>query len=576
MGEEENNFNIHDFLYEMNSKKNNQFQPNNIFINNYNNNLTRNKSDNIFQNKSHKINNDNIPKELELNNLNNKFKGNIFKINYNPVNLGYNRDINPDYHFSENNYFQPNIINTKMINDISSNIFEYENKYHNLNNLNKNRIFSSEKKPNGIMDKYKNKILLKNEKERIRHKKEDDIKDLDNEENNFYLRPISGKEKLLKNLNNEIEKIDRLINAKKLEKTRRRLEKGKILLEKIKLEDIKEEERERIENERRKKEEERLIKEYFIREEERKRKELEQKRIEEERKRIEEERERKRIIEENRRKTKLAEIKKNLERIIQRMEENKENKFNLFNRLNMNYHHMSNINYILNKSINMNSNMDGSIINNMNNNMNGSIINNINSSNMNNNMDNNNMNSNNMNNNMNNNNINSNNINNNMDNNNNNMNRNNMNTNMNNNNMNSNNINTNNNSIINNSLIDESIITNETLSLNFSNDLNEREIELHEEVDLNRFYMRNNNNINNLVGPIKKILNALPENRIDDVNKLNEENRKCLICLEEYINNDNIIYLPCFHIFHKKCIIPWIKTHAICPLCKINIIEIIK
>ena len=574
MGEEENNFNIHEILNEMNSKKNNQFQPNNIFINNYDNNLIRNKSDNMFQNKRHKINNYNIPKEHDLNNLNNKFKGNIFKINYNPINLGYNRDINQDYHFSENNYFQPNIINCKMINDISSNRFEYGNKYHNLN---KNRIFASEKKPKGIMDKYKNKILLKNEKERIIHKKEDDIKDLDNEENIFYLRTISGKEKLLKNLNNEIEKIERLINAKKLEKTRRRL-----VLEKIKLEDIKEEERERIEWERRKKEEERLIKEYFIREEERKRKELEQKRIEEERKRLEEERERKRIIEENRRKTKLAEIKKKLERIIQRMEENEENKFNSFNRLNMNYHHMSNINDILNKSINMNSNIDGSIINNinssmngsiinnMNNNMNGSIINNINISNMNNNMENNNMNSNNMNNN----NINSNNINNNMDNN--NININNRNTNMNNNNMNSNNINTNNNSIINNNLIDESFINNETLSLNFSNDLNEREIESHEEVDLNRFFMRNNNNINNLVGPIKKILNALPENRIADVNKLNEENRKCLICLEEYVNNDNIIYLPCFHIFHKKCIIPWIKTHVNCPLCKININEIIK
>ena len=264
MGEEENNFNIHEILNEMNSKKNNQFQPNN--------NLIRNKSDYMFQNKRHKINNYNIPKEHDLNNLNNKFKGNIFKINYNPINLGYNRDINQDYHFSENNYFQPNIINCKMINDISSNRFEYGNKYHNLN---KNRIFASEKKPKGIMDKYKNKILLKNEKERIIHKKEDDIKDLDNEENIFYLRTISGKEKLLKNLNNEIEKIERLINAKKLEKTRRRL-----VLEKIKLEDIKEEERERIEWERRKKEEERLIKEYFIREEERKRKELEQKRIE--------------------------------------------------------------------------------------------------------------------------------------------------------------------------------------------------------------------------------------------------------------------------------------------------------
>ena len=137
MEEEEDNFNIDDFLYDKNSKKNNQFHQNN--------NLTRNKSNNIFQSKSHKINNYNIHKELELNNLNNEFKGNILNINYIPLNLRYNRDINPNYDFSKNNYFQPNIKNKKMINDISSNIFENHYKNPNLNSLNMNRIFSSEK-----------------------------------------------------------------------------------------------------------------------------------------------------------------------------------------------------------------------------------------------------------------------------------------------------------------------------------------------------------------------------------------------------------------------------------------------
>ena len=101
MGEEEDNFYIDDLFYEINSKKNNQFQQNNY--------LAKNKSNNIFQNKSHRLNNYNIPKEFELNNLNNEFEGNILNINYNPVNLGYNRVINPNYHISENNYFQPNI-----------------------------------------------------------------------------------------------------------------------------------------------------------------------------------------------------------------------------------------------------------------------------------------------------------------------------------------------------------------------------------------------------------------------------------------------------------------------------------
>ena len=72
--------------------------------------------------------------------------------------------------------------------------------------------------------------------------------------------------------------------------------------------------------------------------------------------------------------------------------------------------------------------------------------------------------------------------------------------------------------------------------------------------------------------PIKdNILNKLPESKIIDIKKLNEENKRCTICLEDFKYNDIVIYLPCFHIFHKNCIINWIKKNAVCPLCKYNI-----
>ena len=72
--------------------------------------------------------------------------------------------------------------------------------------------------------------------------------------------------------------------------------------------------------------------------------------------------------------------------------------------------------------------------------------------------------------------------------------------------------------------------------------------------------------------PIKdNILSKLPENRIKDTKKLNEENKRCTICLEDFKYNDVVIYLPCFHIFHKNCIIYWINQKAFCPLCKFDI-----
>ena len=72
----------------------------------------------------------------------------------------------------------------------------------------------------------------------------------------------------------------------------------------------------------------------------------------------------------------------------------------------------------------------------------------------------------------------------------------------------------------------------------------------------------NNNEINNM-------LNQLPVTKIENINKLNDENKKCIICLEDFENDDKIIYLPCFHLFHEKCITDWINMNkGFCPLCR--------
>ena len=72
----------------------------------------------------------------------------------------------------------------------------------------------------------------------------------------------------------------------------------------------------------------------------------------------------------------------------------------------------------------------------------------------------------------------------------------------------------------------------------------------------------NNNKINN-------ILNKLPIIKIEDINKLNDENKRCIICLEDFKNDDKSIYLPCFHLYHEKCITDWINMKkAFCPFCR--------
>ena len=46
------------------------------------------------------------------------------------------------------------------------------------------------------------------------------------------------------------------------------------------------------------------------------------------------------------------------------------------------------------------------------------------------------------------------------------------------------------------------------------------------------------------------------------------ENNECCICLQNYLNNEDIVRLPCKHIFHKRCIFIWFLNKQYCPLCK--------
>ncbi|XP_021650127.2 RING-H2 finger protein ATL70-like [Hevea brasiliensis] len=43
----------------------------------------------------------------------------------------------------------------------------------------------------------------------------------------------------------------------------------------------------------------------------------------------------------------------------------------------------------------------------------------------------------------------------------------------------------------------------------------------------------------------------------------------CSICLAEYKNTDMLRLLPdCGHLFHLKCVDPWLRLHPTCPVCR--------
>ena len=107
------------------------------------------------------------------------------------------------------------------------------------------------------------------------------------------------------------------------------------------------------------------------------------------------------------------------------------------------------------------------------------------------------------------------------------------------------------------------------------------------QIQLQRQIQRQNNlNRNNLINaffqPVipnyenptdQTIINDLPENVIDDVTKLDNEKKNCLICLEDFKNGDKTTILPCIHFFHTNCILHWLKSQNSCPICKYKLIR---
>jgi hypothetical protein len=77
---------------------------------------------------------------------------------------------------------------------------------------------------------------------------------------------------------------------------------------------------------------------------------------------------------------------------------------------------------------------------------------------------------------------------------------------------------------------------------------------------------------------VENVIRNLPKFKIDkkylnNLEKFGEEYaKKCVICMENYKENDEVETLPCFHIFHKNCIEQWFNNNNNnCPICKNDI-----
>lgn len=46
---------------------------------------------------------------------------------------------------------------------------------------------------------------------------------------------------------------------------------------------------------------------------------------------------------------------------------------------------------------------------------------------------------------------------------------------------------------------------------------------------------------------------------------------KCPVCLLKFKKKEKLHQMPCKHLFHSSCILPWLKNTNSCPLCRLEL-----
>lgn len=65
----------------------------------------------------------------------------------------------------------------------------------------------------------------------------------------------------------------------------------------------------------------------------------------------------------------------------------------------------------------------------------------------------------------------------------------------------------------------------------------------------------------------KSAVEGLPTVTITD-EILGSELAQCAVCKDEFERDMEVKQMPCKHIYHSECIMPWLELHNSCPVCR--------
>ncbi|MFQ6666367.1 hypothetical protein Gotur_032736 [Gossypium turneri] len=73
------------------------------------------------------------------------------------------------------------------------------------------------------------------------------------------------------------------------------------------------------------------------------------------------------------------------------------------------------------------------------------------------------------------------------------------------------------------------------------------------------------NAVLNFTPASRSSIEGLERVKWDSMTKREDE---CAICLEEFVEGEEVAWMPCGHGYHDGCIVKWLETNHICPLCR--------
>lgn len=65
----------------------------------------------------------------------------------------------------------------------------------------------------------------------------------------------------------------------------------------------------------------------------------------------------------------------------------------------------------------------------------------------------------------------------------------------------------------------------------------------------------------------KSAVKALPSVTVDD-GLLSSDLAQCAVCKDDFERGMEVKQMPCKHVYHSDCIIPWLELHNSCPVCR--------